>query len=147
MADQSLNEFQAKLRRKLRHFLWDERSRKAARANAIRKIMERGWRSCLFGGVLRDIFVKSPWAKMRDIDIVVADVTVEDLNSAFSEFVVRRTRFGGLTLSINGWLFDIWPLNTTWGCKYFPLYANDFFVLPWTTFFSVEAIAVELPTG
>lgn len=107
--------------------------------------MQRGWRSCLFGGVVRDIVVKSPWVETRDIDIVVADVSVEDLRSAFDDVLVRQTRFGGLTLNIHGWLFDVWPLASTWGYQFFPLFSNSFAVLPRTTFFSIEAIAVELP--
>ena len=37
------------------------------------------------GGVVRDIVVKSPWVKTRDIDIVVADVTADELRSAFED--------------------------------------------------------------
>jgi hypothetical protein len=144
MANETLRQFQADVRHRLRHFLWDAKNRKAARAQAIRRIIERGWRSCLFGGVVRDVVVKSPWVETRDIDIVVADVSVNELNDAFSDVVVRQTRFGGLTLNIQGWIFDIWPLHTTWGSQFFPLFANTFAILPKTTFFSIEAIAVEL---
>ena len=147
MANGELGAFHAHVRHRLRHFLWDTRSRKSARADALRRIMARGWRSCLFGGVVRDVFVKSPWVKTRDIDIVVADVTLDDLIRAFEDVLVRKTRFGGLTLNMEGWLFDIWPLQSTWGCRFFPLFANSFELLPQTTFFSVEAIAVELLTS
>lgn len=145
MGDRLLGEFHANVRHRLRHFLWDTRERKSARADALRRIMDRGWRSCLFGGVVRDIVVKSPWVETRDIDIVVADVSVDELRQAFEDVLVRQTRFGGLTLNIHGWLFDVWPLSKTWGCQFFPLFANSFSILPKTTFFSVEAIAVELP--
>lgn len=146
MADQTLADFHADVRQRLRHFLWDTRERKSARADALRRIMARGWRSCLFGGVVRDIVVKTPWVETRDIDIVVADVTVDELRDAFVDVLVRQTRFGGLTLNIQGWLFDVWPLANTWGCQFFPLFSNSFSILPKTTFFSVEAIAVELPS-
>ncbi|HWB54534.1 MAG TPA: hypothetical protein VG722_10090 [Tepidisphaeraceae bacterium] len=145
MGDRVLVDFHADVRHRLRHFLWDERERKSARAGALRRIMEHGWKSCLFGGVVRDIIVKSPWVETRDIDIVVADVSTNDLEHAFADVMLRKTRFGGLTLNIGGWLFDVWPLSATWGCKFFPLFAESFSVLPKTTFFSVEAIAVELP--
>ncbi|HZL37619.1 MAG TPA: hypothetical protein VFC78_20040 [Tepidisphaeraceae bacterium] len=145
MADRALGDFHADVRHRLRHFLWDARERKSARADALRRIIEHGWKSCLFGGVVRDIIVKSPWVKTRDIDIVVADVSTDDLEHAFADVMLRKTRFGGLTLNISGWLFDIWPLSATWGCRFFPLFADSFSVLPKTTFFSIEAIAIELP--
>lgn len=145
MGDRFLRDFHADVRHRLRHFLWDTRERKSARADALRRIMEHGWKSCLFGGVVRDIIVKSPWVKTRDIDIVVGDVSTDELEHAFSDVMLRKTRFGGLTLNIDGWLFDVWPLSATWGCRFFPLFAESFSVLPKTTFFSVEAIAVELP--
>ena len=84
MADKSLSDFQADVRHKIRHFLWDEQNRKKARAHALREIIAQGWRACLFGGVVRDVVVKSPWVKMRDIDIVVADVSVDDLKAGAS---------------------------------------------------------------
>ncbi|MGC4033120.1 MAG: hypothetical protein QM754_15565 [Tepidisphaeraceae bacterium] len=144
MADRTLDDFHADVRHRLRHFLWDTRERKSARADALRRIMRHGWQACLFGGVVRDIVVKSPWVETRDIDIVVADVSTDELREAFADVLVRQTRFGGLTLNIQGWMFDVWPLALTWGCQFFPLFASSFAVLPRTTFFSVEAIAVEL---
>ena len=143
MGDRSLGHFQAKVRHRLRHFLWDETA-ESSPADVLRRIMDHGWNSCLFGGVVRDIVVKSPWVETRDIDIVVAEVSTEDLENAFADVLVRKTRFGGLTLNMGGWLFDVWPLASTWGCKFFPLFAHSFSVLPRTTFFSVEAIAIEL---
>lgn len=147
MDDHKVGEFHATVRHRLRHFLWDSHKRKAARAHALRRLMSHGWRSCLFGGVIRDIVVKSSWVQTRDIDIVVADVSIEDLMNAFHDVVVRKTRFGGLTLNVQDWLFDVWPLSSTWGCQFFPLFSGSFSVLPRTTFFSVEAIAVELPAA
>lgn len=144
MVKSEYRQFQATLRHRIRHFLWDDGSNKSARSDAIRRIMARGWQACLFGGVVRDVAIKSPWTPMRDIDIVVKGVSADELYDAFADVVVRQTRFGGLTLSINGWLFDIWPLETTWAIQQLPLFASSFEVLPKTTFFSVEAIAVEL---
>ena len=81
--------------------------------------------------------------EVRDIDVVIEGVSLDDLRKAFRDAIIRETRFGGLTLRLEDWFVDVWPLESTWG---WPLLdkVSSFSNLPRTTFFSLEAVAVEL---
>lgn len=135
---------QSVLRRSFSRFVCDKKSRKAARARTIRRIVDEGLDACIFGGAIRDIVVRGPSTRTRDIDIVVADVETERLEKLFGDDVVRRTRFGGLNICVEGWDFDIWPLHQTWAFKDFPLRGRQFRDLPKTTFLTVESIVMPL---
>lgn len=80
----------------------------------------------------------------RDVDIVVAGTKVEDLRNRFHKIVKRETRFGGLQLQRMNWQFDMWPLERTWAYQQIPSRIPHFETLPLTTFFNLEAIAVEV---
>jgi hypothetical protein len=137
----------ADLRWRIRHFLTDDAEVKASRQSVLRSIREAGWPAVIFGGTIRDIMLRSAWTSFRDIDIVVGDATSDELAKHFGPYVRRRTRFGGLHLSVDGHAFDVWPLKQTWAFQEFPLLlGGDFFDLPRTTFLSIEAVCVELPS-
>jgi hypothetical protein len=80
----------------------------------------------------------------RDVDIVVEDVSLEELSGTFGDFVFRRNRFGGLQLALRDWSVDVWPLSSTWAFKQTNDAAGSFFRLPQTTFLNIEAVAVDL---
>lgn len=80
----------------------------------------------------------------RDVDIVVDGVSVDDLESVFRASVVRRTRFGGLQLRVDSWMFDIWPLAETWALRERLIPQSGASALPRSTFLNVEAVAVEI---
>lgn len=110
---------------------------------SVRAILkENGWPAVLFGGTLRDVLIEHR-AKPRDIDIVVDVSDVDALSHAFREYVVRRTRFGGLRLKIADIPLDVWPLSSTWGYQKVRQDVS-FRTLPSTTFLNIEAIATEL---
>lgn len=98
----------------------------------------------LFGGLLRDLLVLGPTAVPRDVDIVVGDTTLEELADALGRFVDRRTRFGGLQLTVEGVPIDIWPLAETWAFNQPGSPPPSFAALPLTTFLNVEAVALEV---
>ena len=97
------------LRKRLNKFLANRsQSRRPLRA-LLDQIRRAGWRAFIFGGTLRDLMINGAATVPRDVDIVVDGLSIEDLSHALAPHVKRRTRFGGLHLEIQGWLFDIWP--------------------------------------
>lgn len=108
----------------------------------------KGWEPLLFGGFLRDLLLFGLTRHPRDIDVVIANRSIEELQEALSPFIQRRTRFGGLQIEFNRWHFDIWPLEQTWGFSQTNLLLPKKENLPKTTFLNIEAIAVSLgPRG
>ena len=87
---------------------------------------------------------KGPSAAPRDVDIVVDGVSIQELESLFSDVLVRKTRFGGLHLNVQGWMIDVWPLSDTWALKELSICGRDFEALTRTTFLNVEAATISL---
>lgn len=114
----------------------------------LRDLRDCGGKSVFFGGAVRSLLfsrlLRGRLGRPRDVDIVVNEMTIEGLRERFGSLVSRETRFGGLQLLRAHWHFDIWPLHRTWA------FVNDKFEhptfddLPRTTFFNLEAIAVEV---
>jgi hypothetical protein len=147
MAD---NDHIADLKSLLRSTVSDFCNRKSAWkqpfSRTIREIRDEHWRAVLFGGTVRSLLLRargeSAWP--RDIDIVIKDISLDVLETRFREYLVRRTRFGGLHLQRSAIPFDIWPLSHTWALANSGVSRFDFSDLPRTTFFNIEAIAIDL---
>ncbi len=108
-------------------------------------IREHGWQGVLFGGALRDWVTVGENHPSRDYDIVLDVDDIDDLETAFSDSIVRRTRFGGLRLQIKSQNFDLWPLRSTWAFRAHPArFVPSFEALPATTFLDVDAVAISL---
>jgi hypothetical protein len=75
---------------------------------------------------------------------MVAGVSVQALEAAFTGDVQRRTRFGGLHLAAGGMPFDVWPLEQTWAFQTGQGQEPSFAELPRTTFLNVEAVVAEI---
>ncbi len=107
------------------------------------KIRQKGWTAFLFGGALRDLIIHGPGKNPRDLDIVVSKMTPE-LEEYLSEYLEKRTRFGGFQVCISRWDFDIWALGDTWAFRenHFP--GKAFSDLPKTTFLDIQAVVAEL---
>jgi len=103
----------------------------------------------IFGGTLRSLMLgrlaRTPrFGRPRDLDIVVANANMETLRERLQQHVVRQTRFGGLQLQRSDWHFDLWPVDQTWAIVQDQELEANFQTLPRTTFFNLEAIAVDL---
>src|SRR5579859_29471 len=146
MADSAIEQQEHLLRRKVSRFLMRPAGRRAPLKSVIADISQHEWSAFLFGGVPRDLMRFGVAAPVRDVDIVVDRVSSSDMYAVMSPRVKRRTRFGGLHMEENGWLFDMWPLADTWAFKEALISGKDFERLPRTTFLNVEAVAVELRT-
>jgi hypothetical protein len=114
----------------------------------LEEIKRNGWSAVFFGGTLRSLLLDrlerdSP-GRPRDIDIVLKDVDLNALRQSFDSFLSRETRFGGLQLRRREWQFDLWPLHETHLIKHDRKVNPTFDDLPTTTFFNIEAIAVEV---
>lgn len=105
-------------------------------------------RAVFFGGTLRSLvlsrLLKRKLGRPRDIDIVVAGADISELRERFRQITKRETRFGGLQLERRRWSFDVWPLDRTWAFLRDTSTAPRFAALPSTTFFNLEAIAVDV---
>lgn len=102
-----------------------------------------------FGGTLRSLLLSRinnhpRIGRPRDVDIVINGATVDDLKKRFRKIFSRETRFGGLQIQKEQWQFDIWPLDKTWAFVDNNVLNPNFSNLPTTTFFNLEAIAVDV---
>lgn len=120
-------------------------------ARTFRDLRESKSHAVFFGGTLRSLLLArmSPRrmtriGRPRDIDIVVDGINLEDLRTQFASMVSRETRFGGLQLKRLKMQFDVWPLKRTWSFVHDETPTPTFSDLPYTTFFNVEAIAVDV---
>jgi hypothetical protein len=122
-----------------------ERSKAALRA-VVRLLAQHHIDAVLFGGAVRDLALGIP--RPRDVDIVVRGAELDMIRSALSRAGrLRSTRFGGLHWERHGWMFDIWRLEDTWAIRQFHWAPVDFSLLPRTTFFNIEAIAIDLTSS
>lgn len=135
---------EALLRSRLSRFLVQPASWKVPFQEVVDIFRRKAWRAVFFGGVLRDLVLYGPSKHPRDVDIVV-ECSPEELSSALVPFPSRRTRFGGIRIAFRKWSFDIWPLSSTWAFTAGYMSAT-FENLPKTTFFNLEAIAVQFNT-
>lgn len=114
----------------------------------LRDLRDCGGKSVFFGGAVRSLLfsrlLRGRLGRPRDVDIVVDDMTLEGLKERFGNFVTRETRYGGLQLLRGHWHFDVWPLHRTWAFVNHLVEHASFQELPRTTFFNLEAIAVEV---
>jgi hypothetical protein len=121
---------------------------KAPIVETLRELRMLDAQAVLFGGTLRSllaprIFNGKP-GRPRDVDIVVSGVSVNLLKERFEQSLIRETRFGGLQLRRRDWQFDVWPLQQTWAFVRDSVADPSFAALPLTTFFNLEAIAVDV---
>lgn len=119
-------------------------------AHTLRDIREENVEAVLFGGTLRSLLLsriqKSKFGRPRDIDIVIAGASLDKVRDRFQQLIKRETRFGGLQLERRNWQFDVWPLHNTWAFQQDLDMTPAFEALPSTTFFNLEAIAVDVWT-
>ena len=117
-------------------------------SDTISEIREQKWNAVFFGGTLRSLLLSrlnnNKPGRPRDIDIVMSGASLEDMRSSFEPYISRQTRFGGLQLKRVNWQFDVWPLKETFAFKEQGVDSPTFSALPSTTFFNVEAVAVEI---
>lgn len=116
--------------------------------DTLNDLHDSGARAVFFGGTLRSLLLsrmqENRLGRPRDVDIVVSGTSIETLKGIYREHISRETRFGGLQLQRQGWQFDVWPLKTTWAFVHDSVSNPGFWDLPKTTFFNLEAIAVEV---
>jgi hypothetical protein len=150
MADiQQVDALKQVLRASVARFCRHDRRRwKRPILQTIEVLRESNWQSAFFGGTLRSLLVpylaRTRYTRPRDIDIVVGASSVDVIYERFADCVHRKTRFGGLQLHRSEWQFDLWPLSQTWAFVEDSTPTPSFEDLPGTTFFNLEAIAVEL---
>ncbi len=117
-------------------------------ARTLRDIQEMRTHAVFFGGTLRSLVLSRlrdrRLGRPRDLDIVVAGASIDRLRERFQNILTRETRFGGLQLRRMEWRFDVWPLERTWAFVQNPATEPRFAALPATTFFNLEAIAVDV---
>ena len=126
----------------------DDRQWKVPIVDLLRDLKETDTRAVFFGGTPRSLLTSRVFEKRfgrpRDVDIVVSGVSIEFLKERFASLIARENRFGGLQLRSKDWEFDIWPLARTWAFVNDSVECPSFAELPRTTFFNLEAVAVEI---
>src|SRR5580765_5050606 len=105
------------LRENFSRFFTSRARLKAPLISALKRISQHKMSAFIFGGALRDLMVQGSKAEPRDIDIVVDCSSLDRLENLFGDYLIRKTRFGGLHLNVRGWAVDIWPLSETWALR------------------------------
>lgn len=117
-------------------------------SKTIEEIRKQEWCAVFFGGTLRSLLLSrinsNEPGRPRDIDIVMVGASLQEMRNSFEPYISRQTRFGGLQLKRVNWQFDVWPLEETYAFKERGIQSPDLEDLPSTTFFNVEAVAVEV---
>jgi hypothetical protein len=134
------------LRKRVSSFLTRKARGRERLAEALEQIGMVSDSAFFFGGFMRELLLHGGVVQPRDIDIVVSGAASEILYSQFKDYVERRTRFGGLSLRVDGWRIDLWPLEETWAFRSGLCGTPAFSRLPSTTFLNLEAIVVEVAT-
>jgi hypothetical protein len=125
----------------------DDREWSKPIVETLHQLRETSVEAVLFGGTLRSLLLSrlqsGRFGRPRDIDIVVSGASVDQLRERFQQSFRRETRFGGIQLQRMSWQFDIWPLERTWAFQSEPKLSPLFATLPSTTFFNLEAVAID----
>jgi len=148
--------------RRLARFLKGPAGRETTPTEPIRKgvveVLHRAtsqsWKTFIVGGAIRDLLLGPPDSWPRDVDLIVDGPSPKELESAFSDLLIRRNSFGGLRLqrSVNlkgisdakyDLLFDVWCLQDSWGIKAQGLAPTILNFLK-TPFLNIDSIAVAL---
>jgi hypothetical protein len=120
----------------------------AAVSTVAARLRESGLRAVVFGGCLRSLVLarqgRAGLGRPRDVDIVVDCDEVGQIEATLRHLPFRRNRFGGLHVEHQGWQFDLWPLRQTWAFRGAGIRSTGFAALPETTFFNLEALALEV---
>ena len=117
-------------------------------ATVLNEIKESNIDAVFFGGTLRTLLLSRLHlqrnGRPRDVDLVVVGTDIHELKQRFKKNLIRETRFGGLQIRLSNWDFDIWPLHQTWAFLRDEVNNPQLSDLPYTTFFNLEAIAVDI---
>lgn len=147
--DDVKNDLLKRLRNEVaRFYRRDDRLWKEPVVSMLRSLQQANLEAVFFGGTLRSLLISRVMGKRqgrpRDIDIVISGESIDCIREFIEDKIERETRFGGVHVREREWHFDFWPLERTWA------FVNDaepnpaFAELPKTTFFNMEAIAVEV---
>lgn len=110
----------------------------------LEKIREIDAKALLCGSAVRDLLLKGTRFIPRDLDIILCCGDIEDVASRFSNNSVKRNCYGGLSIQIKDWSFDIWQLDRTWAFQKNLVKYRGAWDFSKTTFLDIESIAVEL---
>jgi len=141
-------ELSAILRREVSYLARRNSRWKEPIADVSQALRERNVRAVYFGGTPRALLMsrlmKMKFGRPRDFDIVVEDESVDWILEKTGSSMARKTRFGGVKFFRGGWSFDVWPLHRTWAFQHLGRWPVGFETLPFTTFFNLEAIAMDM---
>lgn len=100
----------------------------------------------LFGGAVREFFNSNFRVIPRDFDIIV-NSTIKDFERCFRGIPYKKNQFGGYKLNVDGLIFDIWGLSSTWAFKEKKITEVRKENLPKTVFLNYDSIVYNLCTG
>jgi hypothetical protein len=146
MARRGNNKVKAQLQRLTASFIAAEPAHRSPLKPLLQELAHLGQAAYLFGGMLRDLMLRGLSQDPHDVDIVVAQFTPA-LLSFLAPHIRRKTRFGGLEVSIGHWDVDIWELSETWAFREGLVGCRGFEDLPKTTFLNLQAVAAEVPSS
>lgn len=116
---------------------------------ALQRIHEYDRNAFLCGGAVRDILLSNKYNPIipRDLDIVLGYVEIKKVSELFSDYPQRWNCYGGLSIKIKDWTFDIWSLKKTWAFVEKYVEGRGFSDFPKSTFLDIESVAVQLFTS
>lgn len=112
---------------------------------AIFRLREEG-DLLLFGGSVREFFNSNFEVIPRDFDIVV-NSNHKNFERCFRGIPFKKNRFDGYKINVDGLIFDIWDLSSTWAFKEKKISDVRKENLPKTVFLNYDSIVYNLRTG
>ncbi len=102
--------------------------------------------SFLCGGAVRDILLSNEPNVIipRDLDIIFWYGDIKEIANSFAGYVKRWNCYGGLSIQIRDWSFDLWQLEDTWAFKEKHVAVKGIADFPKTTFLNIDAVAIQL---
>jgi hypothetical protein len=102
----------------------------------------------IFGGVVRDFFLKSGFVGFKsDIDLVLFDSNEDELNDVLSRLIncrVVSNKFGGFRVYFKRSFVDIWLAERTWAFQSGACLFEEKNSLLRTTFFNLDSIFYDI---
>ncbi|WP_155833708.1 hypothetical protein [Halomonas sp. BC04] len=130
------------LKNRITQYLKSDAWHRPKQLNVLENLWSHLPNSVIFGGMIRDFSLDLAREFHSDIDIVTLGSS-KKLESVLRPYSPTKNKFGGYRFQSHGYVYDVWSLNDTWAVKNKLIVANDFQDLCKTTFFNLDAIALD----
>lgn len=101
--------------------------------------LEECARVFIFGGLVRDVCLKSTRQFRSDVDVVVKVNDHTKFEATLAKYDYKKNKFGGYRIQNSRWYFDLWEFDKTWAFSEGYVAPENEESLLETTFFNWDA--------